>query len=237
MTPSLGAVETIAARLQQVRAQVDSACLAAGRDPAGVRLLPVSKTRPISDLVAAMGAGYRTFGENQVVELATKAQELGDQGAEFELIGHLQSNKAREVARWASRFHALDSVKVAAALDRRLQALGRELEVLIQVNSSGESTKFGLPPDEVATFARSLAPFDSLRVTGLMTMAAHTSDPVHVAECFAITERLAERLRAESILDSPWQELSMGMSGDFEAAIAHGATTVRVGRAVFGARS
>lgn len=226
----------IGQRLQWIRGQLDEACQRVGRDPGEVVLLPVSKTRPASDLVASMAAGYRTFGENQAAELAQKAELLSADGARFEMIGHLQTNKAREIARWATRFHALDSLKLASTLDRRLQSLGRDLDVLIQVNSSGEESKFGLPPEAVADFARSLAPFHALRPTGLMTIAAHTDDPQRIADCFATTAGLAARLREDAVGDSAWAELSMGMSADFASAIAHGATIVRIGRAVFGAR-
>lgn len=229
-------VGEIAARLARVRGRIDEACAAAGRDPAGVRLLPVSKTQPAEAVRAAFAAGMREFGENKPQELAAKADELGElDGLRWAAIGHLQTNKAKLVAEHASEFHALDSVRVAEALDRRLQALGRGLDVFVQVNSSGEESKFGLAPAQVAEFAAALAPYHALRVVGLMTLAANTDDPARVAGCFASMQQLQRELR-EGGVAGEWDELSMGMSGDFAAAIAHGATVIRIGTAIFGAR-
>lgn len=226
----------IADRLRTVRAQIDEACTGVGRDPSTVRLLPVSKTHPAQAIRAAHAAGERTFGENKPQELAAKAGELADQdGLRWAAIGHLQTNKARIVAEHAAEFHALDSLRLAETLDRRLQALGRGLDVFVQVNASGEESKFGLPPAEVATFVGSLAPFDSLNVVGLMTIGANTDDRVRIDASFAIMQRLQSQLRGLGAPGS-FDELSMGMSGDWAAAIAHGATVIRIGTAIFGAR-
>jgi hypothetical protein len=152
------------------------------------------------------------------------------------MIGHLQSNKARLVAEFASEFQGLDSLPLAAELDRRLQAAGRQLDVLIQVNSSGEDSKFGLPPAEVAAFASDLAPFDALRVRGLMTLALPSPDADQVAACFQRVLAVQRDLRDAALDGQSFDELSMGMSGDFELAIAHGSTQVRIGTAIFGVR-
>jgi pyridoxal phosphate enzyme (YggS family) len=154
------------------------------------------------------------------------------------MVGHRSSaDKARQVARFASEFQALDSLRVAAALDRHLQALGRGLDVLVQVNSSGEASKYGLPPDEVPAFLRQLPAFGALRVRGLMTLAALSDDAVRVRACFALMRRLRERLRQDAPDGVDIQELSMGMSGDYALAVEEGATVVRVGQAIFGARA
>ena len=139
------------------------------------------------------------------------------------------------MAEFASEFHALDSVKIAEALDRRLQQQGRSLDVFVQVNSSDEPQKFGLPPDEVEPFAVNLKPFTALRVRGLMTLAVFSDDQQALAACFARMQLVQQRLR-ERDLAPGYDELSMGMSNDFELAIAYGATTVRVGEAIFGPR-
>ena len=228
----------IAANLATVRARIDAACAAAGRPSGSVRLLPVSKTRPASDVLAAHAAGCTRFGENKAQEAQAKAAELaGVPGLEWVMIGHLQSNKAKLVARFATEFQALDSLPLAAELDRRLQAQGRRLDVLVQVNSSGEDSKFGLPPEAVPGFARELAAFGALRVRGLMTLALPSSDPARVAACFGRVVDVQRRLRDGARPGQSWDELSMGMSGDFELAIAHGATEVRIGTAIFGARA
>ena len=224
----------VAANLAAVRSRVDQACVAAGRDPAEVRLLPVSKTHPAELLEAAYRAGVRLFGENRVQEAAEKAAHFAarpDVG--WAMIGHLQSNKARQVARFATEFHALDSLKVAEALHRALTDEGRTLDVFVQVNSSAEPQKFGQPPEAVPELVRALADLGTLRVRGLMTLAVFSDDQAAVGACFERMVTLRDSLPVELC----GRELSMGMSGDFELAVAYGATTVRVGQAIFGARA
>jgi len=219
----------VAQRLAAVRGRIDQACRRVGREPGEVRLLPVSKTHGPELIREACEAGVRLFGENKVQEAAEKAAIFADvPELGWAIIGHLQTNKARQVAEFAAEFHALDSVKVAEALDRRLQQAGRSLDVFVQVNSSGEESKFGLPPEEVGSFVADLRPYSALRVRGLMTLAVFSDDPEAVRGCFLTMAELARRL--------PYEELSMGMSGDFELAIEYGATTVRVGEAIFGSR-
>jgi PLP dependent protein len=226
----------VAENLAQVRDRIDAACERAGRDPAEVRLMAVSKTQSAEVVREAYEAGLRLFGENRVQEAVDKAAALADyRDLQWAMIGHLQTNKARDVADFAREFHALDSVKVAEALNRRLHDTGRELDVFVQVNSSDEPQKFGLPPAQVEPFARELARFGSLRVRGLMTLAVFSDDQAAVAACFERMRTLQAELRAGAV-PGRYDELSMGMSGDFELAIAYGATTVRVGEAIFGPR-
>jgi pyridoxal phosphate enzyme (YggS family) len=230
-------MEQIAARVQAVRARIDAACAASGRPAGSVELLPVSKTRPASSVLAAHAAGCRRFGENKAQEAKAKSIELaGTPWLEWVMIGHLQSNKAKVVAAFASEFQALDSLPLAAELDRWLQGAGRQLDVLIQVNSSGEDSKFGLPPAEVADFASALVPFDALRVRGLMTLALPSPDATLVAACFDRVLNVQRDLRDAAVPGQSYDELSMGMSSDFEPAITHGATVVRIGTAIFGPR-
>jgi pyridoxal phosphate enzyme (YggS family) len=153
------------------------------------------------------------------------------------VIGHLQTNKAKLVARLATEFQALDSLRLAQALDRHLQAEGRSLDVFVQVNTSGEASKYGLAPDDVAAFLRELPAFAALRVRGLMTLAVLSGDADRVRPCFARLRQLRERLRQDAPAGISLDELSMGMSGDFEIAIQEGATVVRVGQAIYGARA
>jgi pyridoxal phosphate enzyme (YggS family) len=227
----------VAANLAAVRLRIEQACRRVDRDPAEVRLLPVSKTHGPDVIGAAYEAGVRLFGENRVQELAEKAEALADRtDLGWALIGHLQSNKARQAAKLATEFHALDSTKVAYAMDRRLGQLGRSLDVFIQVNSSQEPQKAGLPPEEVLPFARELGSCASLRVRGLMTLAVFSDDAEAVGACFERTRQVQRELRDSDGLPGSYDELSMGMSGDFELAIQYGATTVRVGQAIFGPR-
>jgi PLP dependent protein len=230
----------VAANLARVRAELDDACVAAGRDPSEVRLLPVSKTHPPALLEAAYAAGVRLFGENRVQEAAEKAEHFAARADRSDLrwamIGHLQTNKARQVASFADEFHALDSLKVARALHKGLHEADRTLDVFVQVNSSGEPQKSGLAPEEVPDVVAALAELGTLRVRGLMTVAVQRGvDGAGDAEVAACFERMVT-LRDALPRHLCGRELSMGMSGDFALAIAHGATTVRIGQAVFGAR-
>jgi pyridoxal phosphate enzyme (YggS family) len=226
----------VAANLQTVQDRIAEACRRADRDPDSVRLLPVSKTHGPELIKEAYAAGARIFGENRVQEAKEKAEHFADRAdLRWALIGHLQTNKAKDVAAFAAEFHALDSMKVARALDRHLHDLGRALDVFIQVNSSAEPQKFGLAPDEVEQFAYDVAELGTLRVRGLMTLAVFSDDQQAVRRCFEQMVELQRQLR-ESGAPGSYDELSMGMSGDFELAIEYGATTVRVGEAIFGAR-
>ncbi|OYN85345.1 YggS family pyridoxal phosphate-dependent enzyme [Parenemella sanctibonifatiensis] len=225
----------VAAALERVRGTVNDACEQAGRDPSEVRLLPVSKTKPPEVCREVYAAGVRQLGENKVQEAAAKHEALADlTDLEWVVIGHLQTNKAKVVAQFAAEFQALDSLRLAAELDKRLQAAGRQLDVLVQVNSSGEDTKFGVPPEEMAAFTAELGAFDALRVRGLMTLAVFSDDHERVSECFVRMRQVQAELQDRD--GGGWEDLSMGMSGDYQLAIAHGATTVRVGQAIFGDR-
>jgi pyridoxal phosphate enzyme (YggS family) len=230
-------VDEFRQHLADVHARMAAACTKAGRDPASVRLLPVSKTVPEARIRNAHAAGCHTLGENKVQEAHGKWQAMSDlPDLRWSIIGHLQTNKAKLVAEFASEFQALDSLRVAEALDRRLQALGRSLDVLVQVNTSNEESKFGLPPDEVEGFVKKLPAFSSLRVRGLMTLALFSDDATKVRPCFVRLRTLRDRLRQSAPAGVAMEELSMGMSGDYELAIEEGSTIVRVGQAIFGAR-
>ncbi|MHA7845111.1 YggS family pyridoxal phosphate-dependent enzyme [Serratia sp. D1N4] len=236
--PQANSVEDFRHNLTLVGERIASACRRIGRDPASVRLLPVSKTFDVAHLRLAYAAGCRQFGENKVQEANRKWGSLSDLAdLNWSVIGHLQTNKAKLVARFASEFQALDSLRVAEALERRLQAEGRSLDVFVQVNTSGEASKYGLPPEEVMAFLQALPAFSALRVRGLMTLAIFSSEAVRVRACFVRLRKLRDRLRQETSTGIGLDELSMGMSGDFEIAIEEGATVVRVGQAIFGARA
>lgn len=227
----------IAENLVEVRRRIDDACAAADRDPSEVRLLPVSKTKSPEVIREAYDAGVRLFGENKVQEAVAKAEVFADVAdLQWAVIGHLQTNKAKQVAAIAAEFHALDSLRVAEALDRRLQAMDKTLDVFVQVNSSGEESKFGLSPEDVPAFADQLDRFTTLRVRGLMTLAVFSDDAKLVGACFGRMRDLQAKLQDSSDHPQWWDELSMGMSGDYELAIGYGATTVRVGQVIFGDR-
>lgn len=229
---------TFADRLAAIEARIAAAATRAGRSPDDIRLLPVSKTMPVAAIREAHAAGLRRFGENQVQEALSKYEALtGLPDVEWAIIGHLQTNKARHVAAFAHAFHALDRVKVAEVLQRRLEGEDRTLEVFVQVNTSGEESKFGLHPDDLLDTLRALQPFDRLRVRGLMTLALFSSDMDRVRPCFRLLADLRERARQLALPGMSFDDLSMGMSGDFEVAIEEGATVVRVGQSLFGSRT
>ncbi len=226
--------EEFEANIAEVMRRIDDAAARAGRSPSDVRLLPVSKTVPQERLRLAVAAGCRELGENKVQEAKRKSAEMADLDVSWAVIGHLQTNKAKDVAAVASEFQALDSLRVAEALDRRLQMLGRGLDVYVQVNTSDEEQKYGLPPAEVPAFLDALPAYASLRVRGFMTLAEFSSDEARVRACF----RRLRDVRDRAVQDRPEaMELSMGMSGDYEIAVEEGSTCVRVGQAIFGSRA
>ena len=236
--PKATSVADFERNLATVHARMAAACARVGRDPASVQLLPVSKTMDEAHIRLAHAAGCRQLGENKVQEAYGKWEAMADlTDLQWSVIGHLQTNKAKLVARFASEFQALDSLRVAEALDRRLQAEGRSLDVFVQVNTSGEASKYGLTPDEVPAFIAALPAFTALRVRGLMTLALFAAEAERVRPCFVQLRDLRERLRQSSPAGVSVDELSMGMSGDFELAIEEGSTLVRVGQAIFGARA
>lgn len=225
---------TFAGRLAGVRAAIAAACTASGRDPAEVTLLPVSKTFGADMVREAVALDLRRFGENKVQEIQAKAAELAAEALDWVVIGHLQTNKAKPVARLVTEVQSLDRLDLAVALDKALQAQGRGIDVLVQVKTSREESKFGLVPEALPGFLAELRAFDSLRVRGLMTLAEASDDEAVVRRCFCTLHACREQARQAG---HDLARLSMGMSGDFALAIAEGSTEVRVGSALFGARS
>jgi hypothetical protein len=224
----------LAGNWAQVRQRVDDACREAGRDPATVSVLPVSKTFGPELIRAAVDLGMHRFGENRVQEIRDKSAPLADCGIDWVVIGHLQTNKAKDVARLASEVQSLDRWELADALDRRLQHEGRTIDVLVQVKTSPEPGKHGLPPDQLPAFLDRLRDYPALRVRGLMTLATHTEDADEVRRCFRLLRELRDQAAARG---HALPRLSMGMSGDFPLAILEGASEVRIGSAIFGHRS
>jgi len=219
--------------LDAVQQRIAAACARSGRRCDDVRLLPVTKTVPAHVLRQACAAGITDFGENKIQEAHGKWNILSDLPIRWSIIGHLQTNKVKYLTRFASEFHALDSFRLADALNRRLDAEERDLDVFVQVNTSGETSKYGLHPDDLMPFVERLSDYPRLRPRGLMTLAVFSAEADRVRECFI---RLRE-LRDQAIHINPrLTQLSMGMSGDFEIAIEEGANVVRVGQAIFGAR-
>jgi pyridoxal phosphate enzyme (YggS family) len=230
----------LAARIASVRGRIAAAASRAGRDPAGVTLVAVSKTQPAEAVIAACHAGLGLFGENRVEEAGPKAQAVAQalapsQAPVWHMVGHVQSRKANEVLPWARMVHSVDGEKIARRLSRFAVAADLEMAILLEVNISGESSKYGLPPLEVAGAVAAIAPLAGLRLEGLMTMAPMAADPESARPVFIALRNLRDDL-ALRYPELRWRHLSMGMSDDFEVAVEEGATLVRIGRAIFGDR-
>jgi hypothetical protein len=224
---------TIFANLQAVRSRIVAAAHKAGRDPKEIRFLAVSKAWPAETVREAASAGQREFGENYVKEAVEKVTALADLRLEWHFIGPLQSNKTRAVAECFTWVHSVDRLKIAQRLSEARGTVYPPLQVCIQVNVSGESTKYGIAPNDLPALAQSVAALPSLRLRGLMAIPEPSHDMELLRNRFASVRFLKEDLcRRGMALDT----LSMGMSGDLEAAIMEGATIVRVGTAIFGHR-
>lgn len=226
---------SIADNLSSIRERIAQAALRAGRDPEGVRLVAVSKTKPAAAIAEALSCGQLIFGENYVQELVVKAAELGPE-VSWHFIGNLQSNKVRQIAGLVDLIHSVDRISLAREIDRQWGALGKRCDVLIQVNISCEATKGGAGSEALLGLVAEVATLAHLRVRGLMTMPPFFDDPEAARPYFRELRELARQVEAAQIPGVVMRELSMGMSGDFEAAIAEGATLVRVGSALFGER-
>lgn len=227
----------VAARLKVVREEIEKAAQRAGRDPAEVTLVVVSKTRAADDVAAAAEAGALHFGENYVQELVDKQGALAAShlGLKWHFIGHLQRNKVRFLAPFVELIEVVDSVRLAEEIDRRATAAGRVQPVLMQVDLAGEETKFGCPEAEAPALAAQLAALPSVQWQGLMAIPPAASDPEQSRPYFRRLRELRDEL-SQTYPDNV-QHLSMGMSHDFPVAIEEGATIVRVGTAIFGPRS
>lgn len=226
-------MNALADRVERMRERVAAAAARAGRSAEEVTVVAVSKTFPPAVVRAAMEAGIGIFGENRAQELAQKAAAVGS-GVSWHFVGHLQTNKVRQVVGVADLIHSVDRYGVAEAISARARRRGSVQKVLLEVNISGEASKFGIEPGRLLPFAREVAGLDHVRVCGLMTMAPLADDPEASRRWFAGLREAGEALASH--LPDP-VELSMGMTRDFEIAIEEGATIVRLGEAVFGKRA
>lgn len=226
----------IVKNLSVVKEKINQAAIRSGRTSEDIRFILVSKTVAASRVKEAIDAGQVYLGENKVQEGLRKSQELVGAPVQWSMIGHLQSNKVKDVLAFASEVQSLDRLSLATALEKRLQTLGHSLNVLVQVNTSHEPSKFGLHPDDVRKFLKEMKAFDAIRLKGFMTLATFTPDETEVRRCFRVLKNIRDVALQEAPQGDSLKDLSMGMSGDYEWAIEEGATIVRVGQAVFGAR-
>ncbi len=223
-------------RVDALGRQIAGACRRAGRDPARVELLAVTKTHPPAAIDYAARCGLRAIGENRVQEGVAKKPLVapGSAALRWELIGHLQSNKARDAAACFDRVQSVDSEKLLRHLDRAAAEKGKTLAILLQINAGRDPAKFGAEPEDAPRLLDAALALPNLRVDGLMTIAPLSGDPAVAERTFANLREIRDRLAASRGVEL--RELSMGMSGDFEAAIAAGSTTIRVGTALYGDR-
>jgi pyridoxal phosphate enzyme (YggS family) len=228
---------TIAHRLAHIRARIAAAARSAGRDPSSVRLVAVSKTFPIDAIAEAYAAGQREFGENRVQEALQKIAATSDLDIKWHLLGHLQTNKAKKAAPAFSTIHSVDSVELLHKIDDAAADMGCTPELLIQVDLAGEATKFGVSPGDVPRLFDAAAGCRAARVAGLMTLPPIPESPEDARPWFRRLRDLRDQWLAAGVPPSMLAELSIGMSGDFEVAIQEGSTMVRVGTAIFGART
>jgi len=221
----------------QVRERMAAACRRSGRGPDDVKLVAISKTFPPECIRAAYEAGLSDFGENRVQEAAVKRPALTDLSITWHLVGHLQTNKAktaRELFQWV---HSVDSFRLAQKLDQARASEGGRLPVLLEVNLGGEESKAGVGESEIIQLAQQVSQLAALEVRGLMVIPPFLDDPELVRPYFRRLRQLAQEVESKNIPNLSMQELSMGMSHDFEVAIEEGATMIRVGTAIFGPRS
>jgi PLP dependent protein len=221
-------------QLQEIQLRIADACSRAGRHPDSVRIVAVTKTLGPDPINEAIEAGLHELGENRVQEYIAKRALL--QPHRFHMVGHLQKNKVRHIIEFVDLIHSVDSIGLAEEIEKRASTAGRNVDILLEVNTSGEESKHGLDPHQVVDTAVAIAELAHVRIRGLMTVAEFVDNPEDVRPSFARLRELREMVAA-AVPDQAVPELSMGMTNDYEVAIEEGATIVRLGTALFGARN
>jgi PLP dependent protein len=223
--------------LYSINERIRNAALSAGRDPSTVRLVAVGKTKPVEMIREAITAGVTIIGESYVQEAVQKMAELVDIPIFWHFIGHLQTNKVKYLIDKVDLIHSVDSLKIAVEIDRQAEKISKIQQILIQVNSGEENTKFGVTLNDTLALTKAIAPLKHVRVKGLMTLPPFFDEPEKVRPFFKALRLLRDEIREKHIPNIEMNELSMGMTGDFETAISEGATLVRIGTALFGERN
>ena len=219
--------------LQSVLTRIADAARRTGRDATDIQLVAVTKTVGVAEILSAAELGVEIIGENRVHEASAKRDRVGDR-VKWHMIGHLQRRKARDAVSVFDCVHSVDSLALAKEIDKRCASIGKIMPVLFEVNVTGEQTKFGLSPDETLEVIRQASTLEHIRTEGLMTMAPLVPNAEEVRPCFKKLARLAQSVAREGVTNVCMEQLSMGMTNDFEVAIEEGATTVRIGTAIFG---
>lgn len=227
----------IAQNIAEIKSRMAEACKKAGRNPEEVKLLLATKTVPADRIKLALATGETLIGENKVQELRDKYEELKEVPHTKHFIGHLQTNKIKDILKAeVACIESLDRWDAAEKLQQRLEYEDKTIEVLIQVNTSYEDSKFGLDPSEAVDFVKKVVTLDRLKIKGLMTIGLFSAEIEEVRKCFQLLKKIQQEIIAENIPNVEMKELSMGMSGDLETAIEEGSTIIRVGTAIFGKR-
>ncbi|MDL1980020.1 MAG: YggS family pyridoxal phosphate-dependent enzyme [Deltaproteobacteria bacterium] len=229
--------EVLKKRLSNVNERIKKAAIDCGRDPDTIHLVAVSKTKPEDAVREAIKAGADILGENYIQEARDKINALSSYPVLWHFIGHLQSNKAKYAVKLFDMIHTVDSLKLAHELNKQAKKINKIQKILIQVNISMESTKSGVYEDDAQKLIKEISLFENLSIKGLMTMPPFFNNPEKVRPYFSALRNLRDKIRNEAIKNINMQELSMGMTGDFEVAIKEGATFVRIGTAIFGERN
>ena len=227
---------SVAENLKTIRKRVDAACERAGRRPEEVTLIAVSKTKPLSMLQEAYGAGARDFGENKVQEIMDKHPQLPED-IQWHMIGHLQRNKVKYIVDKVSMIHSVDSLRLAQTIEQEAAKHNVCVPVLLEVNVAQEESKFGLKMDEVLPLIDTIADFPHIKVQGLMTIAPYVENAEDNRDFFRQLKKLSVDIEAKNINNVSMSVLSMGMTGDYQVAVQEGATMVRVGTGIFGERN
>ena len=229
-------METIKKKLEKINEKIKKAALKANRSTEDIKLVAVTKTATVEQIKEAISAGVKTIGENKVQEAKGKYQVLSADIADIEwhLVGHLQTNKVKYAIEIFDLIHSVDSIKLAEEIDKRSLQFGIMTNILVEVNVSGEETKYGIKPEEVEPFLKEISEFSRIKVRGLMTIAPIAEDKEEVRPYFRKLRELSEKIENKNIKNVKMDYLSMGMTDDFEVAIEEGANMVRIGRGIFG---
>ncbi len=228
--------ENITHNLKIIHNRIQAACEKSGRNPDEVRLLLATKTVDSDRIIFALKQGETLVGENKVQELKQKCEAIAECNPEVHFIGHLQTNKVKDVIQWASCIQSIDRLKLAEKLHNRLLSENKTIDVYIQVNTSYEESKFGVSPEKALELIAQVSQLETIKIKGLMTIGLFSSEPEKVRKCFQLLKRIQSQAMDLNLPGVSLKELSMGMSGDLEIAIEEGATIIRVGTAIFGAR-
>lgn len=224
----------IAENIENIRKRIQQTCFRCGRKPEEITLVGVTKTFGVDRIQLALDAGLKDFGENYVQELRDKRARLADAGIRWHFIGHLQRNKVKYIIDFIHLIHSVDDVELGEEINKRAEKAGRSVDLLVEVHTTAEESKYGAHPEKVAGLIRELRQFKNVRVQGLMTMGPFSDNPEDSRPSFRLLADLKRKVEGEGI---PLKHLSMGMTNDFEIAIEEGATILRIGTAIFGSRS